>query len=74
MKQTLPNMKSAISKASGAKADMLLEPDQMLELGDGYSLKCIATPGHTVGCLSFYLEKASMVFTGDALLFRGINT
>ena len=35
------------------------------------SLLVRATPGHTDGCLSFVLDDASMVFTGDALLIRG---
>ena len=38
--------------------------------------RCIATPGHTNGCMSFYLPPAQpgaagMVFTGDALLIKG---
>lgn len=38
--------------------------------------RCISTPGHTNGCMSFYLMPvqpgaAGMVFTGDALLIRG---
>lgn len=38
--------------------------------------RCLATPGHTSGCMSFYLAPqqaadAGMVFTGDALLIRG---
>lgn len=37
--------------------------------------RCIATPGHTNGCMSFYLPPAQpgatgMVFTGDALLIK----
>ncbi len=34
-----------------------------------YSLKAIATPGHTNGCMSYLIE--NMVFTGDALFIRG---
>ena len=34
-----------------------------------YTLKVLATPGHTRGCLSFYVDNC--VFTGDALFIRG---
>ncbi len=34
-----------------------------------YTLKAMATPGHTNGCMSYLIE--DMVFTGDALLIRG---
>lgn len=34
------------------------------------SLEVRATPGHTLGCLSFVSADRSMVFTGDALLIR----
>lgn len=30
-----------------------------------------ATPGHTVGCVTYVLDDLSMAFTGDALLIRG---
>ena len=34
-------------------------------------LRVIDTPGHTNGCISFYVPANKMVFTGDALLIRG---
>ena len=34
-------------------------------------LQVIETPGHTNGCVSFYVPDQQMVFTGDALLIRG---
>lgn len=34
-------------------------------------LEVRATPGHTVGCLSFVTADHTMVFTGDTLLVRG---
>ena len=37
----------------------------------GITLRAIATPGHTNGCMSYVLEDQSMVFTGDTLLIRG---
>ena len=42
------------------------------EIGFGrHVLRVIETPGHTDGCISFVLDDASMVFTGDSLLIRG---
>ena len=37
----------------------------------GVELRCIATPGHTDGCMSFVTADESRVFTGDTLLIRG---
>lgn len=34
-----------------------------------YKIRVIATPGHTDGCVSYYVD--GMIFTGDALLIRG---
>jgi glyoxylase-like metal-dependent hydrolase (beta-lactamase superfamily II)/rhodanese-related sulfurtransferase len=38
---------------------------------EGVQLRCIATPGHTDGCMSYVLADESRVFTGDTLLIRG---
>lgn len=38
---------------------------------EGVQLRCIATPGHTDGCMSFVTADESRVFTGDTLLIRG---
>lgn len=50
LKSLLPNAKSVISKESGAKADVFLEPGDCLEFGR-HSLKALPTPGHTAGNL-----------------------
>ena len=36
-----------------------------------HALRAIATPGHTGGCVSYLVNDAERVFTGDALLVRG---
>jgi sulfur dioxygenase len=59
-----------ISQASGAQADIIVSPNDVVEFGTR-SVTVLATPGHTVGCVSFLLDDESMVFTGDALLIRG---
>ncbi|KAJ1640901.1 beta-lactamase-like protein [Pavlovales sp. CCMP2436] len=67
LKQRMSQVKSMISKAAGAKADVLLEAGQRVYFGKRW-VEVLATPGHTEGCLSFVLDDRSMVFTGDALL------
>jgi len=44
----------------------------VLQLGE-HKIKCLATPGHCPGSLSFYLEDAEMVITGDALFRMSIG-
>jgi len=57
------------SKAAGIKSiDIELNDGDILPLGQ-YQIKAIKTPGHTTGCMSFYIENS--VFTGDTLLIRG---
>lgn len=64
--------KSVISAASGAKADRLLAPNEVVAWAGGTrSLKALATPGHTEGCMSFYDSTIGAVYTGDALLVGG---
>ena len=56
----------AVSRMSGIReADLALDDGARVTLGDSQIL-CIATPGHTPACLSYYTE--GMVFTGDCLL------
>ena len=62
-----------IGTAAVTQAD---EVDRPLQHGDllafgQESLRVIATPGHTNGCLSFVSADLSRVFSGDALLIRG---
>ncbi|XP_026482022.1 persulfide dioxygenase ETHE1 homolog, mitochondrial-like isoform X2 [Ctenocephalides felis] len=70
LKQLLPGTKSVISEASGAQADKFLKDGDILRVGS-IDLLARATPGHTVGCMSYILHRQAMVFTGDALLVRG---
>jgi sulfur dioxygenase len=62
--------RSAISRASLAKADLLLNPGDKIYFGSRF-IEARATPGHTDGCMSFVVDDHSMVFTGDTLLVRG---
>lgn len=69
----------AIREATGAKgvvsfgtqvacADISLKDGEEIPLGR-FKIKAMSTPGHTDGCMSYYV--AGRVFTGDALLVRG---
>ena len=72
LKAKVPGLKSAILGASGAKADMMLEPNQSVDWAGGTrSLKVVPTPGHTGGCVSYYDATIGAIFTGDALLIGG---
>ncbi|XP_029695060.1 persulfide dioxygenase ETHE1, mitochondrial isoform X1 [Takifugu rubripes] len=70
MKTKLVGLKSAISKFSGATADILLSENDKITFGKHF-LTVLETPGHTDGCVSLVVDDRSMVFTGDALLIRG---
>lgn len=52
LKTLVPECRSIISKASGAKADIYVEDGDKIEIGDNNQrliLECRSTPGHTNG-------------------------
>jgi glyoxylase-like metal-dependent hydrolase (beta-lactamase superfamily II) len=49
--------------------ERVLEEGELIKLGTE-ELRCIFTPGHSPGSLSFYSEKSGFVLSGD-VLFRG---
>ncbi len=71
LRQAFPAAQIALAAAAGAEcADILLADNQVLQLGE-LVIKVIATPGHTDGCLSYYVPAGQLVMTGDALFIRG---
>lgn len=61
--------KIAFGAGAGIMAiDIAIQDGDELPLGN-HKIKAIATPGHTSGCMSYYVD--GMVFTGDALFVRG---
>ncbi|KAL2653692.1 hypothetical protein R1flu_021820 [Riccia fluitans] len=76
LKAKLPGVRSLISKASGAKADVYVEHGDRVQYGSLF-LEVRATPGHTQGDVTYVSgegpEQVSprFAFTGDALLIRG---
>lgn len=71
-----PSVKSIISKASNAHADLFVEPGDKIHFGNLF-LEVRATPGHTLGCVTYVTGDGfnqiypRMAFTGDTLLIRG---
>ena len=63
-------VKSVISATSDAKADVLVNHNDIIEFGKN-KLLVKSTPGHTPGCVSYILNDATHIFTGDAVLIRG---
>ncbi|XP_043113630.1 persulfide dioxygenase ETHE1, mitochondrial [Puntigrus tetrazona] len=70
LKKKLFGLKSAISKHSGAAADIQLSDGDRVHFGKLY-VTVRETPGHTDGCVTYVTEDERMAFTGDALLIRG---
>lgn len=55
---------------------MHLQHGDTIPIGAALQLRCMATPGHTAGCMCYHLPPTAeggvgMVFTGDTLLIRG---
>ena len=69
IKQKVQGVRSIISKASGAKADICVEHGDEIKFG-ATVLKVRATPGHTPGCVTYVLAQR-FAFVGDSLLIRG---
>eukprot|EP00978_Attheya_sp_CCMP212_P021167 scaffold61530_cov51-Attheya_sp.AAC.2 len=70
LKKKVKGLRSVISKASKAKADELIRHGDEIHFGDRY-ITALATPGHTVGCISFLLDDGKAILTGDTLLVKG---
>ena len=61
---------TAVSQACDAKlADIQIRECDSFQLGDNETITAIATPGHTLGSMSFVWR--DKVFTGDSLLING---
>ncbi|KAG0556268.1 hypothetical protein KC19_11G039800 [Ceratodon purpureus] len=76
LKKKIPGVKSAISRASDAEADVQLDAGEKIYFGNLH-LEVRPTPGHTKGCVTYVTgegmeqPRPRMAFTGDALLIRG---
>lgn len=52
--------------------EKFLEDKQMIELGE-LKFKCIFTPGHSPGSITFYFEKEKVMIAGDVLFHGSIG-
>jgi len=69
MKAALASKIGLSSAYGAANIDLPLKHGDVVRFG-AHALEVRATPGHTVGCLSFVTEGHDMVFTGDGLMVR----
>jgi len=51
-----------------------LEDGETIDLGKGVKVQVLATPGHSVDSLCYYLEDEGVLFTGDTLLGSSTTT
>lgn len=66
------NLSSSYGEAMSLTADRWLEDGETLELL-GKEWKVIHTPGHTGGCLCYYIEEETVVFSGDTLFEESVG-
>ncbi|KAH9313098.1 hypothetical protein KI387_028133, partial [Taxus chinensis] len=76
IKSKISGVKSVISEASKAKADVFVNAGDKIHFGSMF-LEVRPTPGHTQGCVTYVTGEGlsqpnpRMAFTGDTLLIRG---
>ena len=58
------------AKAGAACTNIPVHDGSVIELGD-IRIEVIETPGHTPGCVSYYIAEEGMLFSGDSLMIRG---
>lgn len=56
LKALLPDVKSVISRSSGADADFHLDDGDVVQFGR-HQIKAAATPGHTNGCITYIVHE-----------------
>ncbi|KAL1237641.1 Persulfide dioxygenase ETHE1 [Trichinella spiralis] len=70
LRKLVPECKSFISHASGAKANITLVNGETIQFGD-CCIEARSTPGHTNGCITYVCHEERFAMTGDTLLIRG---
>ena len=75
-KEVLEN--PAINLSVQMQTPVSLEADEWLEDGEeitllGQTVRCILTPGHTCGGMSYYFPKAGILFSGDTLFQESVG-
>lgn len=67
------NGRSLLKGRIPAKVDTLKDGD-VIELDGGVRVQVLATPGHSVDSLCFYIEEEGVLFSGDTLLGSSTTT
>lgn len=71
---TIPsNGRSLLKGRIPAKVDTVKDGD-VIELDGGVRIQVMATPGHSIDSLCFYIEEEGVLFTGDTLLGSSTTT
>lgn len=73
LKEKFPGLVQVYGINSGVTFEdglKLVKEGDVIEFGNE-KLHVLETPGHTNGCVSYYTDDKSKVFTGDALFIRG---
>ena len=66
------NLSSTYEESMSLTADRWLKDGETLELlGKKWSV--IHTPGHTAGCLCYYIEDENLLFSGDTLFLESVG-
>ena len=66
------NMSAEVGLSYTVKPDIYLKDNQELSLA-GIDIKALATPGHTIGGCSYYIEEAGMLISGDTLFEESVG-
>lgn len=66
------NVSTMMGARISMEADILFKDGDVLELA-GMKLKVIATPGHTIGSVCFYIEEEKMLISGDTLFEASVG-
>lgn len=72
IKNPMENVSGMFGKPMSTHADVLLRDGQVLELA-GFEIKVLATPGHTKGGVCYYIEKETVVFSGDTIFQASVG-
>jgi glyoxylase-like metal-dependent hydrolase (beta-lactamase superfamily II) len=61
----------ASTAGGSAPVTRTLRDGELLDLGRGIELRVVHTPGHTLGCCTFFWEREGIAISGDSALGRG---
>jgi glyoxylase-like metal-dependent hydrolase (beta-lactamase superfamily II) len=67
--EQMPEFKAMLDALKRCPVDTALKDGEKLDLAGGVTV--IATPGHTKGHLSLYLDRTKTLITGDAVVSEG---